>query len=340
MRKLACLALLALAPACGSSSPPTPPDAASEPDLAPPDTRVVQPCDHAPALCAKLAACAPFLLAAGYGDLAGCNARVTQICTEQNKSDGSGMSEPNLAACEAALATASCADVYANRVAACVFHGDYADGATCGDNSQCESGFCDHGGGLCGVCAPKSAAGGPCGAAGNDQCQTGLVCSSGSVCVAPASVGGACDDATAPCLPGSFCTTAKTCALTVAAGQECPGAYLNLADGTVCFGKSTAASPQLATQLGAVGPGEPCGLAPGTGLSPTLCAPGGVPACTLTSGAITLFGLPTKGQCAKLFDDGHTCTAGTECMTGAQCIAGTCQIPSGRQCWGVDAGTP
>jgi hypothetical protein len=337
MRKLASLALCALVPACGSSSTPPLPDAApdtalAEPDTAPIDTRVVQPCDHAPALCAKLAACAPFLLAAGYGDQAGCNARVTKICTEQTKSDGTGMSEPNLAACEAALGTATCAEVYANSVAACVFHGTYADGANCGDSSQCQSGFCDHTAGLCGKCAPKSAAGGPCGAAGNDQCQSGLVCSSGGTCVAPASVGAACDDATAPCLPGSFCTTAKTCALTVAAGQECPGAYLNLTDGTICFGKSTAASPQLSTQFGAAGTGEVCGLAPGTGLPPTLCAPGGVAACTLTAGGITLFNLPTKGLCAALTQDGYTCTASTACMSGAQCISGTCQIPSGRYC--------
>ena len=326
MRKLAFVALVALPSACGSSSPP------ASPDTAPADTKLVQPCEHAVALCAKLAQCAPFLLAAAYGDLAGCNDRLTKVCTAQSQSDGSGMTQANILACEAALATATCNDVFANNVPGCVFHGNYADGATCGDGSQCASGFCSHGGNLCGVCTAKGATGAACPSGNNDECQTGLVCSSGNLCVAPVGVGAACDDATAPCLTGSFCTTAKTCALTVAVGQECPGGYLNLGDGTVCFGKSTAGSPQLAAQIGTAGPGQVCGLAPGSGLPATLCAPGSVAACTLTAGGITLFNLPTKGICAALTQEGYTCAASSACMAGAQCIADTCQIPSGRYC--------
>jgi hypothetical protein len=327
MRNITCLALVALAAACGSS-------ATSSPDAAGPgpDTKQVQPCDRAVALCAKLEACAPFLLAAAYGDVTGCTDRLLKVCTAQSQSDGSGMTPANILACEAALATATCNDVFANNVSGCVFHGTYADGATCGDSSQCASGFCSHGGILCGVCTAKGAAGAACPSGSNDECQTGLVCSSGNVCVAPAAVGAACDDTTAPCLIGSFCTSAKTCALTVPVGQECPGFYINLGDGTLCLGKSTAASPQLAAKFGTAGKGEICGLAPGNGLPATLCAPGSVAACTQTADGILLFNIPTKGLCAALRDDGYTCTASSACMAGAQCIAGTCQIPSGRYC--------
>jgi len=190
------------------------------------------------------------------------------------------------------------------------------------------------------VCAARGGAGAACASGSNDECQTGLVCSSGKLCAAPAVVGGPCDDNTAPCLLGAFCTTAKTCALTVAAGQECPGAFLNLGDGTVCFGKSTPASPQLAAQIGAAGIGEPCGLAPGNNLPATLCAPGSVPACAPGAGSIELFGMPTKGTCAAPREDSYTCTASSACKAAALCIAGTCQIPSGRYCTiPVDAGS-
>jgi len=327
MRYVAGLLVAALASACGDGGE-APADAAPSPDAAP-----AQPCEHALALCTKLAECAPFLLAAGYGDLAGCADRLLKVCVAQSQSDGSGMTLDHILACEAALASATCDDVFANNVPACNFRGSYLDGAACGDSSQCASGFCNHAGNLCGVCAPRGGSGTACPSGGNDECATGLVCSSGKVCAAPARPGTACDDATAPCLAGSFCTTAKTCALTVAAGAECPGAYFDARNGTFCFGKSTPDSPQLAAQIGAAGKGETCGLAPATGAPPTLCAPGSVAACKASSGSIQLFGIPTDGTCVALTEDGYTCDATKPpCSAGAQCIAGTCQIPSGRYC--------
>ena len=346
MRISSFLFAVALVSACGgsSSNPSVPPDAAGEePDAAAADSgvpikagsdakAVASGCDHAAALCAKLGECAPFLLKAAYGDATTCADRLSQACTAQSVSSGSGMTEANILACEAGLATAQCKDVFANNVPACTFHGTLADGATCGDNSQCASGFCSHSTNLCGVCAGKGAAGAPCASGSNDECQTGLVCSSGKICAQPAVVGGACDDTTQPCLTGSFCTSAKTCALTAEAGKACPGAYLNIGDGTLCFGKDSPTSPQTSTQIGTATAGQPCGLAPSTGSPPTLCAPGSVAACTLVSGGIQLFGIPTKGICTAPIQDGFTCTSTDICQPGAQCIAGTCQIPSGRYC--------
>jgi hypothetical protein len=321
MRDIVCVALLALSLACGcsSSNPPPAPDAADP------------LCNHAAALCVKINQCAPFLLKAIYGDLAGCTDRLTKVCTEQEKSEGSGM-VANILACETALGASTCDDVFANNVPACAFRGTFVDGAACGDNSQCASAFCAHNGNLCGVCAAKGASGATCASGSNDECQSGLVCSSGNLCVAPAAVGAACNDSTAPCLIGSFCTLASTCGLTVPVGQECPGTYLNLGDGTVCLGKSSAASPQLSVQLGSAAAGQPCGLAPSNGLPATLCAPGSVAACKGLSGSIDLFGIPTNGLCAALIQDGFTCAASSACLAGAQCISGTCQIPSGRYC--------
>jgi hypothetical protein len=346
MRSTAFAVTVLMVSACGgsngNSNPPL--DAAiGDPDASAGDTGVptkggadaktlASGYDHASALCAKLAECAPFLLEAGYGDEATCTERLTTACTEQSLSSGSGMTQANILACEAALTAATCNDVFANNVPACAFHGTLANGAICGDGSQCASGFCSHGSDLCGVCADKGASGAACPSGSNDECQTGLVCSSGKVCAKPAVLGGACDDTTQPCLTGSFCTTAKTCASMVKAGEACPGTYLNLGDGTLCLGATS-------TQIGTAKQGQPCGLAPDTGQPPTLCAPGGVAACTLVSGGIQLLGLPTKGICAAPKDDGFTCTAADICQPAAQCISGTCRIPSGRYCQQtVDAG--
>jgi hypothetical protein len=346
MKNTPFLLALLLLPACGgpSSNPSSDTDAAMPgpdtasieagvPTIGVSDAKAVASgCDHAAALCAKLEQCAPFLLEAVYGDAATCADRLTRACTAQSVSPGSGMTESNILACEASLATATCSDVFANNLPACTFRGTLADGATCGDNSQCVGGFCSHSGNLCGVCASKGAAGATCSSGSNDECQTGLVCTTGKICAQPATVGAACDDTTKPCLTGAFCTAAKTCALTVAAGQDCPGAYMNFGNGTVCFGKGTAASPQTCAQIGTASAGQPCGLAPGTGLPATLCAPGSVAACTLVSGGIQLLGMPTKGICVAPIADGYTCAATDICQPGAQCIAGTCQIPSGRYC--------
>jgi hypothetical protein len=347
MRKLAGLALLAPVFGCGGSSGNPPPvddgappllDAAlPEPDgggpLGTPDGKVsASGCEYIAVYCAKMAECAPFFLKAAYGDQAACAERAGMACTEQSKSRGSGIAPASILACAAALQSATCRDVLANNVPACTFHGSYADGEVCGDNAQCTSGFCSHNGNLCGLCAAKGASGAACPSGSSDECQTGLVCSGGKVCATPAPVGGACDDSTAPCLLGSFCTTAKTCALTVAAGQECPGAYLNLGDGTICVAKSTAAKPELAGQIGTAGVGQPCGLSPGDGVPATLCAPGGVAACTPTAGSATLLGIPTRGICAAPVADTGSCTATSLCQATAQCIGGTGRIPSGRYC--------
>jgi hypothetical protein len=345
MRNTAFLVAILVIPACGGSNgvattqsdsaveDPDPAAEAGVPTKGGSDAMTVASgCDHAAALCTKLSECAPFLVKAVYGDATTCADRLTRVCTEQSLSAGSGMTQTSILSCEAALSAATCNDVFANNVPACAFRGTLADGATCGDGSQCSSGFCSHGGNLCGVCASKGAAGASCSSGSNDECQTGLVCSSGKICAQPAVVGGTCDDTAQPCLTGSFCTTAKTCALTVEAGKPCPGPYLNIGDGTYCPGKDTAAKPQNSAQIGTAVKGEPCGFALGTGAPPTLCAPGGVAACTLLPDGVQLLGVPTKGMCAALIEDGFTCTATSICQPGAQCISGICRIPSGRYC--------
>jgi hypothetical protein len=324
MTRTTCLALVLLASACSSSSS-SPPDGGTATRGAGDGPVAASGCDHAAALCAKLDQCAPFFLAAAYGDVPRCTDRLTKVCTEQAGANGSGMTYDAIIACEATLTNATCADVFSNNIPGCSFRGTLPDGSRCGDNSQCAGGFCATGGELCGVCASKKGAGEACASGANEECQAGLVCSSGQICAAPVLAGAVCDDKTQPCLIGSFCTTANTCASTVAAGKDCPGAFINFTDGTVCLGKTGQAG-----QIGTAATGEPCGLAPGEGLPATLCAPGSVTAC-LSTGA-SLLGVPIQGICKALRDDTFTCLASSDCQAGAQCIAGTCQIPSGRYC--------
>jgi hypothetical protein len=294
-------------------------------------------CERAGALCTKLNECAPFLLAAVYGDLATCASRLTKTCTAASQSDGSGTTPSALAACETALAGASCADVLSNNLP-CNFNGTLLAGAACGDNSQCASGFCNHPATTCGVCAEKAVEGGPCLSGSNDECGAGLVCTKNATCAKPAASGKTCEENSHPCLAGTFCTAAGTCADVVNAGQECPGAFLDLTKGVLCWGRHSAAAPQLAVQLGAAAPGRACGLSPGPSLPATLCAPGGVPACTLAAGGIMLFGAPTKGICAAPVQDGFTCDTTSVCEPGAQCINAMCTIPSGKYCGGATVG--
>jgi hypothetical protein len=334
------LCLVLLLSACSSSSTPATPDAytagpdaeaavdVGTPTRGAPDAGASSAgCGRAAALCGKLEACAPFFLKAGYGDLPSCTDRLTKVCTEQSKANGSGMTEAALAACEAALTQATCSDVFANKVSACVFHGALADGDACGDHGQCASGLCKTGGALCGVCTPKGGVGAACASGSNDECQTGLVCSSGKICATPAALGGLCDEKTQPCVSGTFCTSANTCASMVPAGAECPGIYLNFTDGTLCTGKGSSS-----LQLGTAAPGKDCGLLPGDGVPPTLCAPGGVAACAGLVGSSQLLGIPTKGICTAPIEDAFNCTANSDCLTGSQCINGTCRIPSGMYC--------
>src|ERR1039457_2395663 len=102
-------------PPCGGSSSiaTTPMDAAAvDPDAPAGDTGApggsdakASGCDLAAKLCTKLAACAPFLLKAVYGDVTTCSDRLTLACTEQSRSTGSGRTAHNLQHCAAALAT-------------------------------------------------------------------------------------------------------------------------------------------------------------------------------------------------------------------------------------------
>src|ERR1017187_6445882 len=137
MRDTIFLVAILTIPACGgaSSLATTPLDAAAvDPDAPAGDTGApggsdakASGCDLAAKLCTKLAACAPFLLKAVYGDVTTCSDRLTLACTEQSRSTGSGMTANNLQHCADALDTAACKDVFANNVPACTFHGTLPD---------------------------------------------------------------------------------------------------------------------------------------------------------------------------------------------------------------------
>jgi hypothetical protein len=223
--------------------------------------------------------------------------------------------------------------------------GTFAIGTTCGEGSQCESGYCkETASGLtsvrdCGVCSATVADGQPCSPA--DHCALGSAC----ILEANADVG-TCrpdqvGDVGATCASYMDCSaslrcdlTSKRCAERRDAGAACDfsgdckqslvcnGGICGqgLAEGAAC--SPTAQCAPALTCWGAVnatcvatkyvGPGETCNA--GTGV---FCQIG---PCPVTQG---------PGSCPKVIPNGQPCVESandTTCDLDAFCIGGTCQM--------------
>src|SRR5215472_13668223 len=109
-------------------------------------TTVDQACtDLASSLCNKIQACAPFLIALVWGDMATCLARESLACPALFNAPGTGITVSGAEACAPAYMAASCEDTVSNKTpAACAFYGSVATGGSCVENSQCSDGdYCD-----------------------------------------------------------------------------------------------------------------------------------------------------------------------------------------------------
>ena len=246
-----------------------------------------------------------------------------------------------LRACEAAYESA--AEVCAAMDAAPCLppRGVSANGAPCGADAQCVSGFCSvpTGGidapsayfsfavaqnammpavtrGACGTCAP----------CGDGPCGSGLVCEQGTCAPPhPGDVGESC--VAYPCKNGLQCDTRKiTCAVPAAEGEACVDPQSSL--GLGC------AAP-LVCQHAGMGVTGTCvrGIAQGGRCSPSglACARG---QCDLTAGADR--NDPLGGTCSlrsRLPAVGQPCEEGVPCEYGV-CASGKCPfpIPDGQAC--------
>ena len=140
----------------GRATPPTPAGArAATPAARPAPSRPIptQICADMQTYCERFNACAPYYIGLEFGTVAKCTERLTLQCLDAVMAPGSGLDGTTMVACTAALATASCDDLFNRNVPACNFKGTRANGMACGADEQCTSGRCAKTTGACGMCA-------------------------------------------------------------------------------------------------------------------------------------------------------------------------------------------
>jgi hypothetical protein len=274
--------------------------------------------DVASSFCNKYNSCAAPFVQITYGDMATCQARFKLSVAPSLAANGTGATSAQYESCSKDLSAASCDDVLSrNLPQSCqTVAGTLANGAACGEDSQCTGKFCNTGTNqTCGACSTLAAAGGTC--TSDNGCDYGLACN-GGVCSAYASAGATCDTThvcktTLACLNG-------TCATSLEAGATCAavgGPGCDTLKGLYCNLSKVCATYAFASA------GQPCGIVNGS--TYTACAAGG-----FCKGATGL----TAGTCVATAADGAACdaTAGPTCLAPAVCTGGVCKITDPSSC--------
>jgi hypothetical protein len=173
--------------------------------------------------CQKLLACAPLIVARLYGDVAACKTAETTRLTWLAALPGTGVTSNELSSCFDATTAGSCDAFFAFvQPMECWAHGSLKVGASCQHAVQCDSGRCEFSDAACGKCAAAAPLGGAC-TSGQD-CEGGLVCSSGGHCRKPVNRGATCGTE-APCENYLYCS--GTCqAPPSKSGDSCSSATL------------------------------------------------------------------------------------------------------------------
>jgi len=263
--------------------------------------------DYATSYCNRLATCSPYRVAQTFGDVTACVERLKPICASVLQAPGTGLTTEQYGACAAAYTSASCDDVLlASWVpAACAAKGTLADGAACGHNAQCTSGYCKHGfSQVCGTCAALVPSGGSC--SRSEDCEAGLGCVSPGTCGATAARGASCR--TVPCTPDMVCLNG-TCSDRLAADAACVVQDYACNDdlGLYCDSQTlrcTAMTP------------VPVGGSCATGV--IVCIAGG---CS-----------PNTQLCEAALADGAACNTELPCRYPAVCVSGTCRVSDPTTC--------
>ena len=286
-------------------------------DMTPPTA--AEACNQfASAFCSRLNGCAPFALQIFYGDMATCQTRAALGCTRDLEVSDTSETPTDMAACARDAASATCDDLIANNFpASCqIKPGKRLNGEGCGSSWQCMSTHCEKTDGDCGVCAPRSSAGGACTV--DEGCTMGLVCAA-KKCVARGEANAPCSDM-APCRANLYCSaTSNTCATPLQKGSSCAGdtGGCDLRQGVGC--NFLSAAPKCEMVAAAKG-GQACGIVNGT---LTLCvALDACPGATLTA----------PGSCLATAEDGQACTDDVHCLPPASCVGGLCRLPSSGSC--------
>jgi hypothetical protein len=286
--------------------------------------------DQAYARCTRLQGCSSTALQIRFGDVRACEAVFQAICTNNLTAASTGATTATVELCAKAVPDWGCTDYVFNLNAppACqVQTGALANGAPCGVNSQCQTGFCAIAPGKeCGSCASVPAAGDSC--AQLVTCGTTLACSAVTQkCITFAQIGDPCSNAQ-PCADGLTCVgfsaqagttgTCKTATSTSGAACDFLGAGCNQFAGLSCN-----AQTQLCDTAQVVAAGSACGLVANR---MAYCAASG----TCTAGACVAASA-LGGPCDLA--NGLGCIDNTRCIVSADGgTAGTCQVPSAISC--------
>lgn len=277
-------------------------------------------------------------------------ARYEQLCEEALAIPGTGETASWADACASALQAAGCR-MQAPPQACDPPPGTLATGATCANNSQCQSLACTampgpggDGGMNCGTCSAGVACGNTTCTA-NQMCMSSIVDGGSSFsCVATTYVGagGACGMGSEVCNPGLYCDyQAHVCTALVASGGACMGSEQ-------CQWPFVCAASPMGGNSGTCQPGAASGAACG-GPSGVQCAPtlqcdqtmhcAGITfvqpgqACGTTGLTQCEVGQCINGKCPTVIPDGQACPMpGTTCDWFAECTNGTCQLPTVNTC--------
>jgi hypothetical protein len=274
---------------------------------------------EADAVCSALSDCAMPWVQFLYGDKDTCVMRLGRSCIDEQSAAGITRTTNDLVACAEAVKRASCPDLLASKFpdACLVKPGTIANGLACGSDWQCADAYCNKPSNSdCGVCGPRSAAGGTCTA--DDGCQTGMVCAN-KKCVLPGDMGAGCGDA-APCRSNLYCAN-NVCGPKLGAGGACTTILSGTCDiyqGYVC---NTLLGAGQCTLVTVKKGGEACG-----GGTATVCMD--FNPCAGSTANQT-------GVCANPAADGTQCgTTGNDphCLPPANCVNGLCRLPSVPSC--------
>jgi hypothetical protein len=289
-------------------------------DMAPPT--VEEACGQfASTLCSRLDSCAPYVLKIWYGDVATCMTRVNLGCTRDMEVPDTNETTADMIACARDAGNATCEDLIGNNLPASCQNkpGKRIDGEGCGSSWQCQSTHCEKMNSDCGVCGPRSSAGGACTV--NEGCTQGLACAAGK-CVTPGAAGAPCNDM-APCRPTLYCSqTSNACATPLPLGAACKGDAngCDFKNGVAC---NVFADMPKCEMIAAAKGGQACGIVNNT---LTVCIENN------TCNGVSLIPLSTMGTCPNTAGDGQACTDAVHCLPPANCVGGLCRLPSTASC--------
>jgi hypothetical protein len=288
--------------------------------------------DAAAALCARFDACSAFYVQSAFGDVTSCTTALKAVLQNALAAPGTGGTPTKIEACAQAVPGVSCDDALGHNLpASCqAVAGQLANGAPCGDSSQCQSAYCNKAKGqTCGACAAPPTTGATCDV--DDDCPVGNVCfkaagATSGACVVQGAAGAACDATQHPCKSTLICKSG-VCSTPDAAGAPCTRAGASDTFGTcdMLGGEFCSFGGKTCTAIDMAPSGQACLFVNGLTGGLTLCSASGT--CTTSTGA-------TSGTCTAAAPPGGSCddTKGPKCQQPAVCQNGVCVTPDAANC--------